>query len=201
MPPPATRANLFAGVATTSSSLNASRPAERATATPGASAAPAGATPAAPLERAVAAVIARTSPVTSTTAEAAAPRVPTLVSTRMARAWMGTAFTGVWKVLTTAVTGRAPTWVPILTTAVPAETSAPDRPRTATRGHAVRFSASVVRRCAVVFARRFSLTHQTAADAEWCAVPARTALAVCANQRSPPIGENNVGHGPCSVRF
>ena len=35
-----------------------------------------------------------------------------------------------------------------------------------------------------MFAGRLGLTHQTAATAEWFAVPARTALAVCAKTRS-----------------
>jgi len=190
-----TRAELSAGVPTRLSRINAWRPAGRATKTPASSAEAAGTTSVALRGRAVAAVIARIWPTTSTTAEAAAPLVPTLVPTRMARVFGESAFTYAPKALSIA-TGHAFPCIRIRTTAAPAETSAPHRPRTATGGHAVRFSASVVRRCAVVFAGRFSLTHKTAAGAEWFAVPARTALAVCANQRSR-IGESDLGYGPC----
>ena len=83
--------------------------------------------------RRVAVVIAPIWPTTSTTAEAAASGVTTRVRSKMALASRERAFTTASTALSAVATGRVPIWVPIPTTAAFAETSAPNRPRTASR--------------------------------------------------------------------
>ena len=158
-----TRAKPSAINARSSSGLNASRPVRRATATRAASVEAAGPTPVAPRGRAVAVAIAPISPTTSTIAEAA-PRVEPLLSTRLAADALGErASTGASMALSTATGGARP-WIRIRTIAAPAETSAPHRPRTVTRGHAV--CAAPGSRIAAVTAPTFAMTTPTAAPAE-----------------------------------
>jgi len=142
---------------------------------------------AASTERHVAGITVPTSPTISTIAGVAALRVTILVPLSTVRAWRERAFTSASRGLSTAATGPAPIWVTILTTAAPAEMSAPQRPRFVTRERAWRKRpcALAVKRGARVLATTSTTTAATAARRvriERSAVSTKTAPAAHACQ-------------------